>query len=250
MEQCDTLIEARWCIPVEPDDRVLEHHAIAIRDGRIVALLPTDEARRRFSPGAQVQRPEHVVFPGLVNAHTHAAMTLFRGYADDMPLHRWLREGVWPAERRWVSAEMVRDGSKHAIAEMLKGGVTCFSDQYFFPEIVAEAAVDMQMRAMIGAPVFDGVTVWAESGDECLRKAADLLHDPYADHPLISTCFAPHSTDVVSDETFRALRVLADQLDCRVQIHLHESSAEIDNAVAQTGLRPIQRLTELGLVNS
>ena len=250
MEQCDTLIEARWCIPVEPDGSVLEHRAIAIRDGRILAILPVDEARQRFSPGAQVRRPEHVVFPGLVNAHTHAAMTLFRGYADDMPLERWLREGVWPAERRWVSAEMVRDGTKHAIVEMLKGGTTCFSDQYFFPEIVAEAAIDMQMRAMVGAPVFDGATVWADSGDECLRKASDLLHDPYADHPLISTCFAPHSIDVVSDETFRALRMLADQLDCRVQMHLHETAAEIDNAMARDGMRPLQRLTELGLLNS
>lgn len=250
MEQCDTLIEARWCIPVEPMAATLEDHAIAVTNGRIVAILPIDEARARFSPGANVQRPDHLVIPGLVNAHTHAAMTLFRGFADDLPLERWLREGIWPAERRWVSAEMVRDGTKHAIVEMLKSGVTCFSDQYFFPEIVAEAALDLHVRAMIGAPVFDVETVWAKNGADCLRKASDLLHDPYADHPLISTCFAPHSTDIVSDETFNALRVLADQLDRRIQIHLHESATEIENAIAQTGMRPMQRLSELGLVNA
>ena len=250
MEQCDTLIEARWCIPVEPSGVVLEDHAIAITDGRIVALEPTAEARAHFRPGVTVSRPTHVLIPGLVNAHTHAAMTLFRGYADDLPLERWLREGVWPAERRWVSAEMVRDGTKHAIVEMLKSGITCFSDQYFFPEIVAEAAAELHVRAMIGTPVFDTATAWAESGAECLSKAADLVHDPYAVHHLISTCFAPHSCDVVSDETFRSLRVLADQLDCRIQIHVHESTAEIESAVSATGKRPLERLAGLGLVNA
>ena len=250
MEQCDTLIEARWCIPVEPAGAILENHAIAVTEGRIVAVLPAEEARLRFSPGAAIRRPDHAVFPGLVNTHTHAAMTLFRGYADDLPLERWLREGIWPAERRWVGAEMVRDGTKHAIVEMLKCGVTCFSDQYFFPEIVAEAALELQVRAMIGTPVFDLPTAWAESGSECLRKAADLVHDPFADHPLISSCFAPHSTDVVTDETFRSLRMFADQLDRRVQIHLHESAAEIQTAVAETGMRPLERLTGLGLVNA
>ncbi len=250
MEQCDTLIEARWCIPVEPAGAVLENHAIAVTEGRIVAVLPADEARRRFSPGADIRRPGHAVFPGLVNAHTHAAMTLFRGYADDLPLERWLREGVWPAERRWVGAEMVRDGTKHAIVEMLKCGVTCFSDQYFFPEIAAEAALELQVRAMIGTPVLDLPTAWAETGAEYLSKGADLVHDPFADHPLISSCFAPHSTDVVTDETFRSLRMFADQLDRRVQIHLHESAAEIENAVAETGMRPLERLAGLGLVNA
>lgn len=250
MEQCDTLIEARWCIPVEPAGTVLEDHAIAVTEGRIVAVLPAAQARSRFKPGADVRRPDHVVFPGLVNTHTHAAMTLFRGYADDMPLTRWLREGVWPLERRWVGAEMVRDGTKHAIVEMLKSGITCFSDQYFFPEIVAEAALELQVRAMIGTPVFDVPTAWAETGAECLSKASDLVHDPFADHALISTCFAPHSTDVVTDETFRSLRMFADQLDRRIQIHLHESAVEIDTAVAETGLRPMARLSELGLVNS
>lgn len=250
MEQCDTLIEARWCIPVGPADTVLERHSVAITDGRIVAILPAAEARQRFSPGAHIERSSHVLLPGLVNAHTHAAMTLLRGFADDMPLEQWLREGVWPVERRWVSAEMVRDGTKHAIAEMLRSGVTCFSDQYFFPEIVAEAAVEMHMRAMVGTPVIDAETSWAADGAECLRKAADQVHDPYADHALISTCFAPHSCEIVTDETFRELRVMADQLDIRIQIHLHETATEIEIALRQTDMRPLERLTKLGLVNA
>jgi 5-methylthioadenosine/S-adenosylhomocysteine deaminase len=176
-------------------------------------------------------------------------MTLFRGVADDLPLEAWLHEGVWPAERRWVSAEMVRDGTELAIAEMLRGGITCFGDQYFFPEIVAEAAIDLGMRAVVATPVVDFPSAWATNADEYLQKAADLVHDPYGDHPLITTAFAPHSTFALSDESFAALRVFADQLDVRVQIHLHETAAELEISLRDTGKRPYERLLDAGLVN-
>ncbi len=250
MQHCDTLILAGWCIPVAPENLVLTDHAVAINDGKIVDLLPALEARQRYRPGVLVQRPDHILIPGFVNAHTHAAMTLLRGIADDMPLERWLNEAVWPIENRWVSAEMVRDGTRLAIAEMLLSGCTCFSDQYFFPEIVAETAVDLQMRAMVGTPVIEFPNAWADGAAECLSKAADLVHDPYADHPLVSSCFAPHSTATVSDESFTDLRVLADQLDTRIQIHLHESAQEIENELDSNGKRPIARLQDLGLVNA
>lgn len=249
MRHCDSLIVPRWCVPVEPTGAVLEGHAVAVTDGRITAILPLEQARSDFQASVTVERPDHVLIPGLINAHTHAAMTLFRGIADDMPLESWLHEGIWPAERRWVSAEMVRDGTELAIAEMIRGGITCFSDQYFYPEIVAEAAVDLSMRAVVATPVVDFPTSWAKNADEYLQKAADLVHDPYADHPLVTTAFAPHSTFALSDESFAALRVLADQLDVRVQIHLHETAAEVDISLRQTGKRPYERLVDAGLVN-
>ncbi len=250
MQQCDTLIRTRWCIPVEPHDVVLDDHAVIVTDGRIIAILPVQEAREQFKPGVLIERPNHLLIPGLINAHTHAAMTLFRGLVENMPLEQWLREGVWPHEQRWVSPEMVRDGTKHAIAEMLKGGVTCFSDQYFYPEVAAECAVDLHMRAMIGTPVLDFPTPWARDADEYLAKATDLVHDPYTDHPLISSCFAPHSTSALSAQSGQKLRVLADQLDRRVQIHLHESATEISMTLEECGKRPLARLSELGLVNA
>ncbi len=250
MPHCDTLILAGWCIPVEPHGLILTDHAIAISDGRIIDILPAADARRRYEAGVLVERPNHLLIPGLVNAHTHAAMTLFRGLADDLPLGRWLKEAIWPAEMRWVGAEMVRDGTRLAIAEMLLGGCTCFSDQYFFPEIVAETAVDMNMRAMVGTPVVEFPTPWAENATEYLDKGAELVHDRYADHPLISSCFAPHSTSSVSDKTFGDMRVMADQLDKRIQIHLHESATEIEDSVAATGMRPFERLERLGLANA
>jgi len=250
MQHCDTLILAGWCIPVEPHGLVLTDHAVAISDGRIIDLLPATDARNRYDPGVLIERPGHVLIPGLVNAHTHAAMTLFRGLADDLPLERWLKEAIWPAESRWVGAEMVRDGTRLAIAEMLLGGCTCFSDQYFFPEIIAETAADLHMRAMVGTPVLEFATPWAENAAEYLQKGADLVHDRYAGHPLIATCFVPHSTATVSDDSFGDLRIMADQLDKRIQIHLHESAQEVEDAMTATGKRPFERLEQLGLVNA
>lgn len=250
MQHCDSLIAPSWCIPVEPAGSVLEDHAVAIVDGRIADVLPVEEARETYQPSVFVQRPGHLLIPGLVNAHVHAAMTLFRGIADDLPLEAWLKDRVWPVERHFASAEFVRDGTELAIAEMLTAGITCFSDQYFFPEIVAETAVDLHMRAMIGTPVVDFASAWADDAPDYLSKGAELVHDRYADHPLISTCFAPHTTRALSDASFTELRVLADQLDVPVQIHLHESRSEVDASVESTGRRPIERLIDLGLLNA
>jgi len=145
---------------------------------------------------------------------------------------------------------MVRDGTELAIAEMIAGGTTCFSDQYFFPEIVAETAVELNMRVMIGTPIIEFPTAWARTAAEYMNKASELVHDPYVDHPLVSSCFAPHSTAALSDESFVELRVLADQLDVRTQIHLHETTAEIAKSVEKTGKRPFERLQALGLINT
>ncbi|MGB5165309.1 MAG: TRZ/ATZ family hydrolase [Woeseiaceae bacterium] len=250
MQHCDALIAPRWCAPVAPPGAVLEDHAVAVTSGRILELLPLEQAQQKYQPSVLVERPQHLLIPGLVNAHTHAAMTLFRGMSDDLPLKAWLEDAIWPAEKRWVSAELVRDGTQLAISEMLKSGTTCFSDQYWFPEIVAETAIDMHMRALVGTPVLDMPTAWAASAAEYLRKGSDLVHDPYAGHPLIKTCFVPHSTYVLSDASFVELRVVADQLDLPVQIHLHETVAEVEQSLAQYGKRPLQRLTDLGLANS
>lgn len=250
MQHCDILILPEWCVPVEPSGQALTDVAVAVDDGRILAVLPSAEALSLYQPSMTIARPGHILIPGLVNAHTHAAMTLFRGLADDMSLESWLKDAIWPAEKHWVSAELVRDGTELAIAEMLRAGITCFADQYFFPEIVAATAVDLHMRAVVGTPVADFPSAWAASAEEYLGKGTDLVHDTYAGHPLITTSFAPHSTYALSDDAFVDLRVLADQLDVPVQIHLHETAAEVENALASTGRRPLERLSALGLVNA
>jgi 5-methylthioadenosine/S-adenosylhomocysteine deaminase len=249
MQTCDTLICPRWVIPVEPAGVALDHHAIAIRDGRIAAILPQQAARAAFTARHVVERPSGVAIPGLVNAHTHAGMSLMRGMADDLALDDWLQSHIWPTEAAHASAGMVRDGTRLAVAEMLRGGTTCFNDMYFFPDIVADTAAAHHIRAAVGMIVLEFPTAWARDADEYLSKGL-AVRDQFRGHPLISTVFAPHAPYTVGDEALRRIRVQADQLDAAVVIHLHETRNEIERAVAESGKRPFDRLAELGFVNS
>lgn len=242
-----TLISARWVIPVEPAGVVLDLHSVAVRDGAIEAILPTTLAVDRYPEYARVELPEHVLIPGLVNLHTHAAMTLMRGLADDLPLMRWLEEHIWPAEARHVSAQFVRDGTQLACAEMLRGGITCFNDMYFFPEAAAEVVLESGMRAGIGMIVIDFPTAYASDPDDYLAKGL-ALRDRHRDHPLLSFCLAPHAPYTVSDRTFGKIVTLAAELDCPIHCHLHETGHEIVQSVTEHGVRPLERLRRLGVV--
>ena len=192
MKIVDTLINARWIVPVEPVGVVLDHHSLVIDAGRIEAVLPQAEARTRYQARTVHDLGNHALIPGLVNAHSHAAMSLLRGYADDLPLMKWLSEHIWPAEGRHVGADFVHDGSQLGMAEMLLGGVTCVNDMYFFPEVTARAAAQIGMRAAIGMILIDFPSTYAQTPDEYLDKGL-ALHDEYRNHPLISTTFAPHA---------------------------------------------------------
>ena len=247
MERVDTLIHARWVVPVEPDGTVHEHHAVAVRDGRVLALLPGHEADTRYQASETVRLDAHVLIPGLVNAHTHAAMSLFRGLADDLPLMDWLQHHVWPAETRWVNPEFVRDGTELAIIEMLKGGTTCFSDMYFFPEDTARICLAAGMRAVVGLILIDFPTAYAQTPDEYLKKAV-ALHDDLRAAELVATAFAPHAPYTVSDAPFGRLRTLNDELNLPLHTHVHETAHEVAEAVRATGKRPLARLAELGLL--
>jgi 5-methylthioadenosine/S-adenosylhomocysteine deaminase len=249
MEAIDTLIHARWIVPVEPHSVVLEHHTMAIRDGRIVALLPSGEARSRYRADTVHELAHHILIPGLVNTHTHAAMSLMRGLADDLPLMEWLQEHIWPAEGRWVSEEFVEDGTRLAIAEMIRGGTTCFNDMYFFPDIAAFAANRAGMRASLGLIVIDFPTVWAANADEYIAKGLAVF-DQHRDEALLSFCFAPHAPYTVSDEPLKRIRTLANELDLPVHMHVHETTHEVQEASARFGMRPLERLAQLGLVGS
>ncbi|MDQ1310209.1 MAG: 5-methylthioadenosine/S-adenosylhomocysteine deaminase [Pseudomonadota bacterium] len=248
MESVDTLVSARWVMPVEPDGRVLEHHSVAIRSGRIEAVLPTAEARLRYDARETLDRPHHVLLPGLVNAHTHAAMVLMRGRAENLPLGPWLRTAVWPLERRWVDPEYVRDGTELAIAEMLRGGITCFADMHLWPDVVARTAAAAQMRASVGLVVTEAATSWATTADEYIDRGM-RLRDEYKGDPLISTHFAPHSPYSASDGTLARVRRLADELDLPVAVHLHETAVEIEQSLQACGKRPLARLAALGLAS-
>lgn len=242
----DELIEARWVLPVEPW-QLIDHGAVAVRDGRIVAVGAAAELAPRVAATVLTRLPNHALLPGLVNAHAHAGMTLLRGYADDLPLMRWLQERVWPAEARWVAPDFVRDGTRLACAEMLRGGVTTFSDMYFFPDAGIAAAQRAGIRLVAGLVVLEFATAWA-------RDAAGYLHaglaarDRWLGSPNLHFTLAPHAPYTVADATFAQIATYAAQLDLRVHIHVHETQDEITQGIAQTAERPLARLKRLGLL--
>ncbi|MDP1933333.1 MAG: TRZ/ATZ family hydrolase [Nitrosomonas sp.] len=246
--EIDTVIEAKWIIPIEPSEITLSQHAIAVDKGIIKAILPISEAKLRYKPQQTITLNDHALIPGLINLHTHAAMTLMRGFADDLPLMEWLNKHIWPIENQHVDAQFVLDGTQLACAEMIKGGITCFNDMYFFPESCAEAVIHSGMRAAIGMIVIDFPTAYASDADDYLAKGLKL-RDQYHQHPLLSFCFAPHAPYTVSDKTFNSILTYAEQLNTPIHTHLHETHDEIRISLETNGVRPIERLHQLGLLS-
>ena len=242
----DLLLLPTWLVPVEPAGVVLQEHALGIRDGQIVFIGPRSAAARLQAREIR-ELPGQLLAPGLVNAHGHAAMTLFRGLADDLPLMTWLERHIWPAEARWVSEAFVRDGTDLAIAEQLQGGITCFSDMYFFPEVAAERVHASGMRAQISVPVLNFPIPGARDADEALHKGVELFND-LKHHPRVSIAFGPHAPYTVSDDNLEKIRVLADELDAAIQMHVHETAGEVHDALQESGERPLARLARLGLL--
>ena len=247
-ETCDLMIEAGWVVPVEPHGVVLAGHAVVVSSGRIVDLLPIADARERYSAARTVSRPEAVLIPGLVNAHTHNPMTLLRGVADDLALMPWLQEHIWPIEGAVMAPDFVADGVELAIAEMLRGGTTCCNENYFFPDAMAATYQRLGFRAIVSLPVIDFPSAWARTPAEYFDKGLEV-RDNYRGADLMGFSFAPHAPYTVSDTSFERIRMLAEQLDLPVHCHVHETAQEIEDSVAQYGQRPLARLDRLGLVN-
>ncbi len=244
--QADLVIHADWVIPVESPG-ALERHSVAIEDGRIVAIATRAEAEQQIAGRETLDLPGHCLIPGLINAHTHAAMTLFRGLADDLPLMNWLSEHIWPAEARWAHEEFVADGSRLAIAEMIRGGTTCFNDMYFFPDVTGRVAAQAGMRATVGLILIDFPSAWAGDADEYFDKGV-AVHDQFRNDPLVRAAFAPHAPYSVAEGPLRRVAKLANELDLPVHMHLHETLAEVHGGVEQTGQRPIERLRRLDMI--
>jgi 5-methylthioadenosine/S-adenosylhomocysteine deaminase len=245
----DQVVEARWVIPVDAPRKVLEHHAVAIGGGRICELLPVSQARDRYPGTPRIQLPGHALIPGLINLHTHAAMTLMRGLADDRALMDWLQNHIWPAESRHVSEAFVRDGTLIACAEMLRGGVTCFNDMYFYPEAAAQAALAAGMRAVLGIIVIEMPSAYASDAQDYLSKGLET-RDALKSETLLSFCIAPHAPYTVSDKAFERIAMLEGVLDLPLHIHVHETRDEIEQSVSRHGVRPLARLQRLGLVDT
>ena len=243
----DTLLDARSIVPIVPDQTTLEHHSLAIDAGRIVALLPTKQAHARYEAKHHLVLADHALMPGLINIHTHAAMTLMRGLADDRPLMTWLQQHIWPAEAAHVSPTFVYDGTLLACAEMLRAGITCFNDMYFFPDAAARAALDAGMRATLGMILIEFPSAYAGDADAYLHRGLEI-RDSLRDEPLLRFSLAPHAPYTVSDKSFAKVLTYAEQLNLPIHMHVHETWDEINQSMAQYGVRPIERLARLGLL--
>lgn len=243
----DFVISAKWILPIAPAGKLFRECSLVIHRGCIKAIHPTGTVLQEYAPQRHIELKHHVLMPGLVNAHTHAAMSLLRGYADDMPLMRWLKDHIWPAEKRWVDADFVRDGTQLALAEMIRTGTTCFSDMYFFPNAAAAAVHQAGMRAQIAFPILDFPTAWANDADDYIHKGL-MLRDDYRSHPRIRIGFGPHASYTVGDAPLRRIAMLAEELQAPVQIHLHETAPEVLQAMDATGARPIERIMDLGVL--
>ncbi|MDB9805375.1 TRZ/ATZ family hydrolase [Porticoccaceae bacterium] len=243
----DLLINSRWIIPVVPENRVFENCALAIDQQKIVGIYPQAEAQSKFDPLSVVDLDDHILMPGLVNAHGHTAMSLLRGFADDLPLQPWLEDHIWPVEARVLSAEFVADGTNLAMAEMIKTGTTCFADMYFFADTVAEQVQRSGMRSQIGFTVFDFPTAGGKDPDDYIHKGLQL-RDIYKGDGLIKIACAPHAPYTVGDETMRRIATYANELDMPVHIHCHETAQEVADSLKLYGCRPLQRLDDLGVL--
>jgi len=248
MDDSQILISARWIIPVVPRDTVLEHHSLLIENGKIVDILATDKAINLYPHAQHIERSTHALIPGLINAHTHAAMSLFRGIADDVPLMEWLEGHIWPAEAKWVNSEFMREGTQLAIAEMLLSGTTCFNDMYFYPDIVAKVAQDMGVRAFVGMILLDFPSAWAANADEYFEKGMQV-NDEIRALSLVNATMAPHAPYTVSDAPLETARTYSDELHVPIHMHVHETDFEVTSALANDGIRPLERLNQLGLLS-
>ena len=247
LNHVDLIIHAKWIIPVIPKQKVFTGCAVIIHQGDIVTIKPSTDVDKRYQANETYHLDEHVLMPGLINAHGHAAMSLLRGYADDLPLDTWLNEHIWPAEAKHVSETFVKQGTELALAEMIRTGTTCFSDMYFFPEQTATAAHQAGMRCQIAFPILEFPSAWANDADEYISKGL-ALRDAYRSHEAINVIFGPHAPYTVSNDTFSRIATLAPEIQSGIHVHLHETQGEVDNAINESGKRPIERLYELGVL--
>ena len=246
--QADLLISAKWVIPVQPKNTVLEDHCVATKGNKIVAICSQIDAETMIDATESLHLPKHALIPGLINAHGHSAMSLMRGIADDVPLTQWLKESIWPLEAKFVSESFVLAGANLAIAEMIRSGTTCFADMYFYPDQVAKAALNANIRVQLASPVLDFPTIWASDADEYIAKATKL-HDDYRHSELIHTAFGPHAPYTVSDAPLKKLSTLAEEMDLPIHMHVHETATEVSDALAADGKTPVERLKGLGLLS-
>src|SRR5688572_16686224 len=242
----DLIVSGRWVVTVDPRHRVVENGAIAIAGDRIVAIGPRAEIERDYRARRKLHRPEGIVIPGLINTHTHAPMSLFRGIADDLDLQEWLEKYIFPAEAKNVDREFCRWGTRLAVLEMLLGGITTYADMYYYEDVIAEATKEAGMRGVLGQTMIGFPVPDAKTPADTLRFTEQYIAR-FREDPLIVPAIAPHALYTNSDEDLRAARALANRTGTPLLIHLSETKRENDGIQAKRGMSPTSVLDSIGL---
>ena len=242
------IISASWIFTANSEDQLLYDYSVVIKDNKIIDLVHQSKVFSEYEADEIYQLTDHILIPGLINTHTHASMSLFKGFADDLPLQDWLNNYIWPAEKKFVNSSFVRDGSILALSEMIKAGVTTFNDMYFYPDATAEATIELGVRSNIGLVVLDFPTNYAADPEDYLSKGFEF-RDRWRNEDLITTSIAPHAPYSVSDEAFALINTYSEELGINIHLHLHETQREIDDSINRYGITPVQRLNNLGIIN-
>lgn len=262
----DLIVHARWVVPCAPqagrEQEVLDRHSVVVKDGIILDIVPSAQVAKLYSAAKSVTLDaEHALMPGFVNAHTHMAMNLMKGLADDLPLAQWLSEQIWPVEGRLVQPDFVKAGTKAALAELIRTGVTTVSDMYWFPSSIAEAVHEVGSRAVLAMIAIEFPSAYASGPDEYLAKG-QAVRDAWMGkaNGRISFAVGPHAPYTVTDATLEKVKKVSESTGCPVHIHLHETAGEV--LASKTGGKegtskhlsdqltsPLANLERLGLLN-
>ncbi len=249
MKTCSQIIHAKWIIPCDEKDSVLENHALVLENGRILDILPSKEVEEKYHAATISHYSTHAITPGFVNAHTHVPMNYFRGLADDLLLMDWLQNHIWPAEKKWLASDFVYDASLFALAEMIRSGTTCFNDMFFFMPSTAKATEVACMRGFISMHIISFETKWAKNAEEEFEKA-ELFYEEYQNSPYARPTIAAHSMYTVTDEKYlRRIKDIADSRNLQINMHVQEPITEIDTLNKYAGCRSLERLAKLDMLN-
>jgi 5-methylthioadenosine/S-adenosylhomocysteine deaminase len=244
----DHIICGDYVLPMDESLSVIEKGAVAISGNKVVETGTSREIFQKYISENIVKGDGRVVLPGLINTHTHAAMVYFRGIADDLPLTDWLNKHIWPAENKWLSPEFIADAVELACLEMLKGGVTTYSDMYFFEDAAGVACKRIGMRAVLGSGILDFPSVSAKSTDEYIENAERFAQN-WKDDDLIKPCIAPHALYTCSPETLKKSKAKAEKLNLPLHIHLSETEWEVREVMTRYNKRPVKHLADIGFID-
>jgi 5-methylthioadenosine/S-adenosylhomocysteine deaminase len=247
-ESVSLILNAAWVLPLTPGEEVFAPGAVAVRGSELVAVGPQGELAGRFAAQRVLDYPQGLIMPGLINAHTHAAMALFRGLADDLPLEEWLNNHLFPAEKH-LDYQFIYWGTRLAVAEMLLSGTTTFCDMYLFADAVAQAVVDTGIRAVVGEVLYDFPSPNYGKPENGLRFTADLCR-AYQGHARVRVAVQPHAVYTCSPDLLEESKALADAHHTRWIIHLSETAREVADCLEHYGDTPVGHLHRLGVLTA